>query len=167
MGLKFSKTLTLSKDQIVPAPNTKNPSSPTPLQERLLRKLGNTPNVYPFLFYLPLSAPPSVTLQPSNSDTGRPLGTEYELKTYIGESDGDPGHKRSTVSFRIRKVQWAGLERGKKQPSSLITKGFKLSPGKLTVEVSLDRDIYYHGEEIGAHVAVTNTCKKSVKNIKV
>ena len=165
MGLKFSKTMCLIKDQVVPAAPKK--ALTTPLQDKLLKKLGDAPNIFPFLFRIPETAPPSVTLQPGDSDSGKPLGVEYELKAFIADNENDPGHKRSTVSLRIRKVQFAALERGKKQPSSLVTKGFTFSPGKLSVEVTLDRDIYYHGEEIGAHVFVTNTCKKSVKNIKV
>jgi len=92
---------------------------------------------------------------------------EYEMKAFVAENDQDPGHRRSTVSLRIRKVQYAALERGQKQPSVLVSKGFTFSAGKINLEVTLDRDIYYHGEEMAARVLVTNTSKKAVRNIKV
>ena len=40
-----------------------------------------------------------------------------------------------------------------------------LSPGKLTLEVSLDKDMYFHGDKISAHVTVSNYSKKSVRSV--
>lgn len=42
-----------------------------------------------------------------------------------------------------------------------------LSPGKLTLELSLDREQYFHGDKILAHVVVTNHSKKTVRSVKV
>ena len=42
-----------------------------------------------------------------------------------------------------------------------------LSPGKLTLEVSLDREQYFHGETIKTHVCISNHCKKVVRSIKI
>lgn len=42
-----------------------------------------------------------------------------------------------------------------------------LSPGKLTLELSLDREQYFHGDKIIAHVVVTNHSKKTVRSVKV
>jgi len=169
MGLKFSKDMILCKEQVVPPPLGKKSSVSnelSPIQDRLLKKLGEA-NAFPFTFHLPDLAPPSVTLQPGEQDMGRPLGVEYEMKAFVAENDQDPGHRRSTVSLRIRKVQYAALERGQKQPSVLVSKGFTFSSGKINLEVTLDRDIYYHGEELAAKVLVTNTSKKAVRNVKV
>jgi arrestin-2 len=166
MGLRFSKEMILTKEQIVPPQNRS--SQLTPLQEKLIKKLGENNNVFPFTFRIPQTAPPSVTLQQtSEEDDGKPLGVEYEIKAFVADNDQDPGHKRSSVSLRIRKVQFADLTRVEKQPSTLVSKGFVLSNGKLNLEVTLNRDIYYHGEEIGASVHISNSSKKSVKNIKV
>lgn len=44
--------------------------------------------------------------------------------------------------------------------------GFMLSPGKLTLEVSLDKDQYFHGDQITVHVSVTNHSKKTVRSVK-
>lgn len=167
MGLKFAKEMILCKEQIVPPTVKKQNRDLTPLQNKLISKLGDTQNVFPFIFRLPDTAPPSVTLAPGESDTGKPLGVEYEMKALVADNDSDPGHRRSTVSLRIRKVQYAGLDRGKKQPSTLVSKSFTFSPGKINLEVTLDRDIYYHGEDLAAHIQVSNSSKKSVKGIKV
>ena len=167
MGLKFAKEMVLCKEMIVPQGKRQN--QVTSLQERLISKLGDTQNVFPFIFCLPDSSPPSVTLAPGSNDNtgGKPLGVEYEMKAYAAESDQDPGHRRSTVSLRIRKVQYCALERGKKQPSTLVSKSFTFSPGKVALEVTLDRDIYYHGEDIAAQIQINNNSKKSVRSIKV
>jgi len=166
MGLKFAKEMVLCKDLLSP-PMSKRQRETTPLQAKLIAKLGDSNNVIPFIFNIPDTAPPSVTLAPGDSDTGRPLGVEYEMKALVADNDLDRGHRRSTVSLRIRKVQYAGLERGLKQPSTLVSKAFTFSPGKINLEVTLDRDIYYHGEDINAKVLVTNSSKKSVKGVKV
>lgn len=115
MGLKFSKEMVLCKDQIVPPLSNKKSNELTALQEKLIKKLGENSNVFPFIFRLPETAPPSVTLQPGENDAGKPLGVEYELKAFVADNDQDVGHRRSTVSLRIRKVQFAALTRGQKQ----------------------------------------------------
>jgi len=166
MGVKFSKEMVLCKEQVAPAVRNKA-NDLTPMQDKLIKKLDAANNVFPFVFRLPESAPPSVTLQPGEQDIGKPLGVEYELKAFVADNDQDPGHRRSTVSLRIRKVQFAALNRGQKQPSTLVSKGFAFSPGKINLEVTLDRDIYYHGEEVAAHVSVANNSKKAAKSIKV
>jgi arrestin-2 len=48
-----------------------------------------------------------------------------------------------------------------------VSKGFTFSQGKLNLEVTLDKEIYYHGEKIAANVIVTNNSRKAVKNMKV
>jgi len=77
------------------------------------------------------------------------------------------GHKRSSVALAIKKLQYAPPTRGRRLPSSLVSKGFTFSQGKLNLEVTLDREIYYHGEKVAANITVTNNSRKAVKNIKV
>ncbi|XP_023245542.1 arrestin homolog isoform X2 [Copidosoma floridanum] len=163
MGVKFSKELVLSREQIVPSKREKQDY--TPIQERLLRKLGS--NAYPFLFTFPANSPSSVTLQPGDDDQGKPLGVEYTVKIYVAESEDDKGHKRSSLALAIKKLQYAPPSRGRRLPSSLVSKGFTFSQGKLNLEVTLDREIYYHGEKVSANVIVTNNSRKAVKNIKI
>ena len=85
MGVKFSKELVLCREQIVPIKKEKVET--TPIQNRLLRKLGS--NAYPFVFHFPPNSPSSVTLQPGDDDQGKPLGVEYVVKVYVGENEED------------------------------------------------------------------------------
>lgn len=60
MGVKFSKELIIANDQLVPSKKEKQQL--TPIQEKLVKKMG--PCAYPFTFHFPEMAPCSVTLQP-------------------------------------------------------------------------------------------------------
>ena len=42
-----------------------------------------------------------------------------------------------------------------------------LSAGKLNLEVTLDREVYFHGDKMAIHVTISNYSKKSVRSIKV
>ena len=94
MGVKFSKELVLCRDQIVPMKKEKQET--TPIQNRLLRKLG--PNAYPFVFQFPQNSPSSVTLQPGDDDQGKPLGVEYVVRVYVGENEEDKVGKQIIIN---------------------------------------------------------------------
>ncbi|XP_013771701.1 beta-arrestin-1-like [Limulus polyphemus] len=165
LGLTFRKDLYLASAQIYPleiATETKQPL--TRLQERLIRKLG--PNSYPFYFELPPHCPASVTLQPAPGDTGKPCGVDYELKAYVADTEEEKPHKRNSVRLAIRKIMYAPSKQGE-QPSVEISKEFMMSPNKLHLEASLDKELYYHGEEIAVNVHVANNSNRTVKKIKV
>lgn len=107
MGVKFSKVLPLQVAQIVPPEQEK--TQITKLQQRLLDKLGGS--AYPFLFKFPTNSPSSVViLSGEPNDKSKPLGVEYRVRTYVGDSLDDPGHKRSTVSLAIKKVSSIKIE---------------------------------------------------------
>jgi secreted Zn-dependent insulinase-like peptidase len=76
-----------------------------------MKKLG--PNAYPFMFTFPPNAPCSVTLQPGDDETAKPLGVEYNVKTYVAESPDATSHKRSSVSLTIKKVYFPQANRRK------------------------------------------------------
>ena len=82
----------------------------TPMQERLIKKLGA--NAFPMTFQFPPSSPSSVTLQAGEDDQGKPLGVEYYIKCFVGENEEDKSHKRSAVSLTIKKLQFAPASRG-------------------------------------------------------
>ncbi|XP_077286026.1 arrestin 2 [Arctopsyche grandis] len=162
MGLKFSKEMVLNHEQVVPMVNNK--MELTPIQEKLLKKLG--PNAFPFTFNFPDMSPSSITLQPGDDDQGKPLGVEYSVRTYVADNEDDKGHKRSSVTLAIKKLQYAPATRGRRLPSSLVSKGFTFSNGKINLEVTLDRETYYHGEKIAANIIISNNSRKSVRGIK-
>uniref|UniRef100_A0A7N5PA18 Arrestin, lateral eye-like n=1 Tax=Ailuropoda melanoleuca TaxID=9646 RepID=A0A7N5PA18_AILME len=162
MGLHFSRQLYLALEQIYPGEKRDNKSE---LQDKLIKKLGD--GAIPFSFELPEKAPPSVTLQPGPDDQGAPLGVDYELKLFVADNKEEKPHRRNSVSMAIRKLQYYSGGPDVRQPSSLVTKGFVLSPGKLQLEVTLDREYYFHGDKVIAKVLVTNHSKKTVRNIKL
>ena len=55
----------------------------------------------------------------------------------------------------------------KRSPTSTAEKGFMFGSGKINLEASLDREVWYHGEDIPVHISINNQSKKSVKNIRV
>ncbi|XP_076043453.1 arrestin homolog [Oratosquilla oratoria] len=161
MGLHFSKEMELVNQQVYPSSDI---STPTEVQDRLLKKLGG--NAYPFSISLPKNAPNSVILEPGNEDSSQPLGVIYDLRLYVADKKEERPHKRNSVAFAVRKVQFAALESTKRQPQTLVSKSFTLSPGKLNLEVSLAKDVYYHGQQIEATLSINNASKKTVKGLR-
>ncbi|KAM3967537.1 beta-arrestin protein kurtz isoform 2-T2 [Aphomia sociella] len=165
LGLTFRKDLYLAAEQIYPLLGTSAARRPlTRLQERLVRKLG--PAAHPFYFELPPHCPASVTLQPAPGDTGKPCGVDYELKAFVADSQDDKPHKRNSVRLAIRKIMYAPSKQGE-QPSVEVSKEFMMSPNKLYLEASLDKELYHHGENIAVNVHIANNSNRSVKRIKV
>ncbi|XP_032669412.1 beta-arrestin-1 isoform X5 [Odontomachus brunneus] len=165
LGLTFRKDLYLAAEQIYPVPGSEmSRRELTRLQERLIKKLGN--NAYPFYFELPPHCPASVTLQPAPSDTGKPCGVDYELKAFVGDAQDDKPHKRNSVRLAIRKIMYAPSKQGE-QPSVEVSKEFMMSPNKLHLEASLDKELYHHGENIAVNVHIANNSNRTVKKIKV
>lgn len=136
LGLTFRKDLFLAAEQIYPPISQDRPL--TRLQERLIKKLGA--NAYPFYFELPPHCPASVSLQPAPGDTGKPCGVDYELKAFVGDSPDDKPHKRNSIRLAIRKIMYAPSKVGE-QPSVEVSKDFMLSPSKIHLEVSLDKEV--------------------------
>lgn len=80
MGLNFQKELYLASEQLYPVAE-KRDFTPSKLQERLMKKLGE--NAIPFTFNLQPSAPASVTLQQGREDIGDPCGVQYFIKVCV------------------------------------------------------------------------------------
>ncbi|XP_014608561.1 PREDICTED: beta-arrestin-1 isoform X2 [Polistes canadensis] len=165
LGLYFRKELYLAAEQIYPQVTSCQPRRElTRLQERLIKKLGS--NAYPFYFELPPHCPASVTLQPAPGDNGKPCGIDYELKAFVGETQDDKPHKRNSVRLAIRKIMYAPSKQGE-QPYVEVSKEFLMSPSKLHLEASLDKELYHHGENIAINVHIANNSNRTVKKIKV
>lgn len=147
-----------------PEEEKKPPRPLTRLQERLVKKLGS--NAYPFFFELPPLCPASVTLQPGPGDSGKPCGVDYELKAYIANSLDEKPSKRDSIRLAIRKIMYAPSKQGE-QPMVEVSKDFMMSPNKLNLEVSLDKELYHHGESIAVNVHISNNSNRTVKKVKV
>lgn len=190
LGLTFRKELYLVNEQIFPDTSRKHSSKLCPyyiegvsdtmsidpeaekrpqrpltrLQERLVKKLGV--NAFPFFFELPPLCPASVTLQPGPGDSGKPCGVDYELKAYVANSLEEKPSKRDSIRLAIRKIMYAPSKQGE-QPMVEVSKDFMMSPNKLNLEVSLDKELYHHGESIAVNVHVSNNSNRTVKKVKV
>jgi arrestin-1 len=160
MGLEFQKDLLMASGEIDQNPKKEM----TRMQERLVKKIGS--NALPFTFELPKNAPPSVTLQPGPEAVGKPCGVEYSLRVFVGENMEDKAHKRSTVSMSIRVIQYAPSQQQGRQPCTIVRRDFVLSPGDLEMELTLDKQLFHHGESVAVHVAITNRSNKTVKKIR-
>jgi len=91
----------------------------------------------------------------------------YDVRVHLAENNDDVvGKKGSTVTMAIRKAQFASCESKQRSPTSTAEKGFLFGSGKLVLEASLDKEVYYHGEDLPIHITITNHSKKAVKNIR-
>lgn len=59
----------------------------------------------------------------------------------------------------IRKIQYAPSKQGT-QPCTIVRKDFMLSPGELELEVTLDKQLYFHEERISVNICVRNNSNK-------
>merc|ERR1711990_844485 len=164
MGLSFKKELILDRTQIYP-PESRTEESK--LQSRLLQKLGD--GAIPFTLEFPELAPNSVIICADEDEdpSNRTMGVFYDVRVHLAESADDfVGKKGTTVSMGIRKAQYASLDTKQRSPTSTAEKGFMFGSGKLVVEASLDREVFYHGEDLPIHISINNNSKKCVKNIR-
>jgi arrestin-2 len=94
------------------------------------------------------------------------MGVSYTFKCNVASNKDDPPQKRNTIEMAILKLQYSAESRGERIPSSFITKEFKLTKGRINMELTLDRELYYHGEEVPVTVAVGNNSNKTIKSLK-
>ncbi|XP_069049834.1 arrestin 3b, retinal (X-arrestin) isoform X1 [Lepisosteus oculatus] len=163
IGLSFRKDIYLATLQIYPPEGGEKPPN-TPMQEQLLKKLGA--NAYPFHFEIPNNLPCSVTLQPGPDDVGKSCGVDFEIKGFCAENLEEKIHKRNSVRLIIRKVQFAPDNTGK-GPKAETTRQFMMSDKPLHLEVSLDKEIFYHGDPIAVNIKINNETNKIVKKTKI
>ena len=67
----------------------------------------------------------------------------------------------------IFQCQYSSTDEKQRAPTAKADKGFFGSSGKLIMECTMDRDIFYHGQELPIHVVINNNSRKSVKSIRV
>ncbi|NWQ77662.1 ARRC protein, partial [Columbina picui] len=158
IGLTFRKDLYVLTTQIFPPVPDQVPKTLTPLQEKLMKKLGE--NAYPFTFEV-LEVQPFV-----NIHLHRACGVDFEVKGFCAENLEEKIHKRNSVRLVIRKIQFAPMKTGP-APKSETTRQFMMSDKPLHLEASLEKEIYYHGEPINVTVNINNTTNKIVKKIKI
>jgi len=162
MGISFKKELVVDRVQVYPADRK---DEETKLQTRLLQKLGDGAKAFTLSF--PPSAPNSVLIRGEDGDSSQ-MGVTYDVRIHIGDSSEDYiGKKKSSVHMSIRKSQYTVSDGTVRCPTAKAEKGFLCAKGKLGLECTLDKEVFYHGQEIPIHVSVNNNANKSVKAIRV
>uniref|UniRef100_A0A8D0DG95 Arrestin 3b, retinal (X-arrestin) n=1 Tax=Sander lucioperca TaxID=283035 RepID=A0A8D0DG95_SANLU len=79
IGLSFRRDIWIQRIQVYP-PTGAN-ATKTPMQESLMKKVGE--QECPFSFQMPINLPCSVSLQPGPNDAGKACGVDFEVKGYI------------------------------------------------------------------------------------
>ncbi|XP_057677651.1 arrestin-C-like [Corythoichthys intestinalis] len=164
MGLCFRKDIWIQQVQIYP--DDHKPAL-TAMHETLIKKAGD--DARPFTFQIPNNLPCSVSLQPGPDDKGKACGVDFEVKTYLANEKCNPDEKiekKDTARLIVRKVQYAPSQVGA-GPKAEICKSFMMSDKPVHLEVSLEKDLYFHGESIPIKFKISNESNKTVKKIQV
>lgn len=90
----------------------------------------------------------------------------YELALWLTGSKEDKYRKRNSVTFAVRKILagWRGCNL--RQPETIVSKGFTIAPGRLTLQISLSQEVYFHGQPLTVTLNINNASKKTVKTVK-
>ncbi|KAL7979884.1 hypothetical protein Chor_004353 [Crotalus horridus] len=138
IGLTFRKDLYLLKTQLYPPVPDQVPKTLTPLQDKLIKKLGE--HAYPFTFEMATNLPCSITLQPGPDDAGKSCGVDFEVKAFCAQDVEEKIHKKNSVRLVIRKVQFAPSLTGL-APKIQINRQFMMSDKPLHLEASMDKEV--------------------------
>ncbi|XP_029297633.1 arrestin 3b, retinal (X-arrestin) [Cottoperca gobio] len=164
IGLSFRRDIWIKRIQVYPP--TGETAAQTPMQECLMKKVGE--QGCPFSFQMPTDLPCSVSLQPGPNDTGKACGVDFEVKGYLANVADPPDepHKKDTCRLMIRKIQFAPAN-NKPGPKAEISRQFMMSDKPVNLEASLEKEIYYHGDPITVKVKIHNETNKVVKKIQL
>ncbi|KAM7348836.1 uncharacterized protein ACRADG_008019 [Cochliomyia hominivorax] len=102
MGLRFCNEAIMSLHQIWPRNEEPSKESLSPLQEALLKRLGE--GAHPFTLTLTAQAPPSVQLVPAKRYYGAPIGTSYDVRCFIADKSDEKFHRRASVKMGVRVI---------------------------------------------------------------
>uniref|UniRef100_A0A3P9LA49 Arrestin-C n=1 Tax=Oryzias latipes TaxID=8090 RepID=A0A3P9LA49_ORYLA len=164
MGLCFRKDIWIQQIQIYPESSKPELSA---MHDTLLKKAGD--NSYPFSFEIPTNLPCSVSLQPGPDDKGKACGVDFEVKTYLAKEKNNPDEKidkKDTARLVVRKIQYAPSQVGA-GPKADVCKSFMMSDKPVHLEASMEKDLYFHGEDIPIKIKINNESNKTVKKIKI
>ncbi|XP_061559513.1 arrestin-C-like isoform X1 [Phycodurus eques] len=164
MGLCFRKDIWIQHVQIYPDDHKPALSD---MHDTLVKKAGEDARA--FTFQIPNNLPCSVSLQPGPDDNGKACGVDFEVKTYLANNKCNPDEKiekKDTARLIVRKIQYAPSEVSA-GPKAEICKSFMMSDKPVHLEVSLEKDLYFHGEPIPVQFKINNESNKTVKKIQI
>ncbi|XP_041846467.1 arrestin 3b, retinal (X-arrestin) isoform X3 [Melanotaenia boesemani] len=165
IGLSFRRDIWIKRMQVYPI--TDGNTAKTPMQESLMKKVGE--QGCPFSFQMPTNLPCSVSLQPGPGDSGKACGVDFEVKAYIANEQlniDEVIEKKNTCRLMIRKIQFAPAN-NTAGPKTDLSKQFMMSDKPIHLEASLEKETYYHGDPVTVNVKINNETTKTVKKIKV
>lgn len=166
LGMDFRKQLYKHSQQIFPVVR-KREVALSKFQQKLMDKMGEK-SCFPFTVELPRNTPASVSLQVEPGEPGKPCGVDYELCCYVTDDMNKGMEAKDSVSMLIRKLTFASLNGpGRKEGFAERVKEFGGNKGNMRVEVSIAREVYYHGEMVQANVTINNNSDKTIKRIKL
>ncbi|XP_017851120.2 uncharacterized protein LOC108605826 [Drosophila busckii] len=102
MGLRFCNEAIMSLHQIWPRIEEPSHESLSPLQEALMKRLGD--GAHPFTLSLTAQAPPSVQLVPAKRYYGAPIGTSYDVRCFIADKTDEKFLRRASVKMGVRVI---------------------------------------------------------------
>jgi arrestin-2 len=89
----------------------------------------------------------------------------YSVTVFIGDAE-DPEFKNNFIEFKVIKLQNAQVSREERFPRVFVSKEFMFSPGNIDLEVTLDRELFFHFEKVPVTLLITNASNKTVRSIK-
>ncbi|KAK4027074.1 hypothetical protein OUZ56_016093 [Daphnia magna] len=175
-NIPFKKMVVVASQELFPLGNGPNqiPHVFTNWQTALCKKMANMQGICPFKLEFPQGSPPSLVVAGPAGVSGEPCGLTYQVVSYFCTDPTLPLVKKNTVGFNVRVTQETLpvplLEQlslaPSTRPATLVSRQFLLSPGKMQIEMCLDRAVVYYGEKLPMHVQITNNSSRTIRKIK-
>ncbi|KAI9563806.1 hypothetical protein GHT06_011272 [Daphnia sinensis] len=175
-NIPFKKMVVVASQELFPLGNGPNqiPHVFTSWQTALCKKMANMQGICPFKLEFPQGSPPSLVVAGPAGVSGEPCGLTYQVVAYFCTDPTLPLVKKNTVGFNVRVTQETLpvplLEQlslaPSTRPATLVQRQFLLSPGKMQIEMCLDRAVVYYGEKLSMHVQITNNSSRTIRKIK-
>jgi arrestin-2 len=163
LGVKFAREFLLCHQVVRSVKQEKFQVST--LQKRLMTKLGD--KARPFQLTFPVNSPNSVVLRDLDRDDGKELGVSYAVQAYVSDDvDDDPKDSETFIDMTVIKLQHASAITVTRLPMAWISKGMAFGQGKIDLEVTLDREYFYHGEQVPVSIVIINDSSKTVQYVK-
>lgn len=175
-NIPFKKMVVVASQELFPLGNGPNqiPHVFINWQTALCKKMANMQGICPFKLEFPQGSPPSLVVAGPAGVSGEPCGLTYQVVSYFCTDPTLPLVKKNTVGFNVRVTQETLpvplLEQlslaPSTRPATLVSRQFLLSPGKMQIEMCLDRAVVYYGEKLSMHVQITNNSSRTIRKIK-
>jgi arrestin-2 len=90
----------------------------------------------------------------------------YAVQFYVGVDDEEPRSSECFIEMSIVKLQHAPITSDNRLPMAWISKGLAFSQGKIDLEVTLDREYFFHGDQVPVSVIIINDSSRTINYVK-